>query len=297
MDRALDLFEEYDLTPEELYAKRRAEFDRWFDKPHVRLYEAVMLSLRIIPQSEYRLGSPLAASHPPRYPDEFFFKLCRVDFHSRMVLAVGAVRAGALKSQQNTNSAIESEHRITLAEFERWANKANLNLPPEWARKALPSKTSSLTSAQRRERNNLLRIIRALLRKAQVQDEETFWSVVHHAPLLAPIDRPTVATVLRTIPLADRHVKEMSPAERSVVQQTPNPEELVGVIAALTCVKKLQINLRQRKGAAKRIAGFVYDDHHALGVESAISPGIDKIEQVVEQIRAALADGVTTNPT
>jgi len=296
MDRARDLIDEYDLTPEGLHTKRRAEFDRWFDKPSVRLYEAVMLSMRIIPHSNYRLNAPATPSHPPRYPDEFCFRLDRPDFHDRMVLAVAAIRNGVLTGTQDPNSVNESEFRITLAEFERWAIKAKLPLPAEWRKKADSSTDRAPTPQQRRERNNLLRIIRALMRAAKIQGEASLLSVVAQAPLLAPPDQSATMQALRAIPLVDRQQDQMSPAERGVVRQIPRTEDLIGIIAALISIDTLHIDVRPRHGGVKRIAGYVDDDHHARGDDSTITPGTDMIEGVVKKVRA-LVDSDGANPS
>ena len=290
MHRARDLFEELDLTPDELYAKRRAEFDCWFDKPDVRLYEAVMLSARNIPQPYYRLDAPQPTSHPPRYPDEFFFRLDRPDFHDRMVLAVAAVRNGALRSAPDTSSVNESERRITLADFERWANKAKLPLPAEWRKKADSSTDGAVTPQQRRERNNLLRIMRALMLAAKIQGEASLLSVVAQAPLRAPPDQSAIVQALRAIPLVDKHHDDMSMEEKGIARQIPDSDILVRIIAALVGIEKLRIDLQPRKAGAKRIAGYVDDDHHALGKKTAVEPSIHTIGAVVKKIRAVPFD-------
>src|ERR1700722_2094949 len=220
MDRPLDLLEEYDLTSEERRDKRRAEFDRWFDKPQVRLYEAVMLSLRIVPQPQYRLEKPLPTASPPRYRDESLFWIDRrfEEFHSRMLRAIGALQMGVLKGKPDPDSANESDCRMSLVEFERWANKAKLPLPKEWRRTDNDSLENKVSSQKVKKQNNLLRIIRALTRAANIKEQSSLCDVVDHAPLLSPVQPSIVACVFHAVSWEDKNPSKMASEQRNVLR-------------------------------------------------------------------------------
>jgi len=293
MDRPLDL-EELDLTEEALYAKRRAEFDSWFVRPNVCLYEAVMLSVRIIPQSYYRLAvRRTPASHRPRYWKEFSFRLDRADFHDRMVLALVAIRKGAL-SVTHRHFVDESEYHITLAEFERWANRENLPLPSEWRRKAKSSTGVVLKPQQVREQNNRLRIIRALIRAAKISDEATLGDVVTRARLLSPVESGIVKGVFHAVGWEDKSPSKRSSEEKKAMRDWPDNGDLIRIIAALISLRKLKI---PKKGGPKRIDRLIYDDLLARGDPNASAPKIDTIEGVLKEARDALSDSGEADPS
>ena len=167
--------------------------------------------------------------------------------------------------------ALELEANALL---ERWANKRG---PP--AQKVPPQ--------ARREQNNLLRILRALIRAGNVRDSNGLWLLVERAMLVEPLQKSIVEHAIDVIPLESKHWDDMSSDERRSVSKIPTADELIGIIAAVMSTNT-SIDLSLRGNAAKRLDRWLAEDHAALHRTGTVEPAIGTIRKIIQKVRRAL---------